>query len=205
MKTVYKLAIQFGVSRAFMNSALEVTTALFLETQFGMGHEAIGIAISCSFLLCLPVTALVLLIRDRYSPRDTSLFVVLTALCLVSSLLFFNNLAQLLVGSGTYGNVRILLLADALVFSTGYVANGIADGFAYANVVPGTAYSPENLILADRLLQGSCCRLLGPVLGRFAAYYYGRDCYALLQMCLAGLGAGTAWLLRACLDVEAAH
>eukprot|EP00746_Dinoflagellata_sp_MGD_P151899 gnl/MRDRNA2_/MRDRNA2_83310_c0_seq1.p1 gnl/MRDRNA2_/MRDRNA2_83310_c0~~gnl/MRDRNA2_/MRDRNA2_83310_c0_seq1.p1 ORF type:complete len:340 (-),score=67.94 gnl/MRDRNA2_/MRDRNA2_83310_c0_seq1:12-986(-) len=183
-------AMTYGVERALMVSALEAATSLILEIEFGWDINDVGLAVGLTFLLGLPVTLLLDLGRKNGMISETKLLTGLAITVVTSSVFFFPNIT-LAFGASGLPTVVIILMADCLIFSSGFFANGILDGFAVQCSVPGTVCSLENINLIDAFGQDTLARLTGPALARYLTSSHGRGAYSILQLCVSSLGCLT--------------
>jgi len=188
-KKVWALSLVFGMERALVVAALESSTSLILELEFGCNTADIGLMIGACFLLGAPTTVCMSVVRNsKWSCGHFSDAAVLCGLAMISlaaTVLF-------LLG----WNMWLILAADAIIFPSGYLANGIVDGFATLHAMDDTFYSRENAALFSAVLQGFVGRFLGPTMARFIADLGGRRRYAQAQMVLCAMSLVTAWQMR---------
>merc|ERR1719240_1357297 len=91
----------------------------------------------------------------------------------------------------------MILVCNAVVFSSSYLASSVADGLALSYTIPGTAFTVENYMLVDQIAQNTFARVMGPITARYAIEIHGgRFAYAFFQLLISLLGAGICHLLR---------
>jgi len=191
---VWVKGIVYAFERSFFVSALEAATAMLMEVEFGWSTESIGLAIGVMFLASLPLTLAANKVRGQEWVTDLSLMCGCSCACMVASLFFFPDLAAFLA-LGTRGSIGLILTADCIIFSSGFLSNGVMDGFAVKSSMKGTLYTPEAYVVASNVAI-SLSRFVGPILGR-TALSMGRTLYACCQLWVSGLGCLT------CLSVAA--
>eukprot|EP00401_Gymnodinium_catenatum_P018164 CAMPEP_0117484212 /NCGR_PEP_ID=MMETSP0784-20121206/14343_1 /TAXON_ID=39447 /ORGANISM="" /LENGTH=283 /DNA_ID=CAMNT_0005278781 /DNA_START=17 /DNA_END=868 /DNA_ORIENTATION=+ len=191
---VWTLALVYGMERALVVSALEASTSLILQTEFGCETSDIGLVIGASFLLGAPGTVLMTIIRRRGFLSDTTALCGFATMCFAATVLF-------LVGQ----NMWLFLIADTIIFPSGYLANGVVDGFSTQYAMEGTFYSQANAAVFGTILQDTAGRFIGPPVARFIAHIGGRRLYAQAQMALCAMSLLTAWKLRSAIHAIRGH
>jgi predicted dehydrogenase len=78
----------------------------------------------------------------------------------------------------------IVILADLLLFTAGFIASSVAEGKAMACATPGTFFSIENAWTIRNVLKCNLSRFVGPVLARYAIAADGGKLYAVSQLSL---------------------
>jgi hypothetical protein len=115
---------------------------------------------------------------------------ICACICAGSTILLF-PLGPALVGGR---NAALLVLfADAIIFSTGYMANGIADGVGIRSSMPGTWCSQENYWISQSFFQNCISRCIGPFMAQTVFVSSGRASYATIQLIVS-----TGGLLTCC-------
>mmetsp|Transcript_17861 Transcript_17861/g.46024 ORF Transcript_17861/g.46024 Transcript_17861/m.46024 type:complete len:481 (+) Transcript_17861:65-1507(+) len=186
---LWKSGLYYGVERAFIVSMLESATAFVLQQEFGWSTRDSGYAVGIAFLGSVPLTLAANVVKQRGWTTDLGLMFASVLVCAASTVLLFPQLA---FASGVY----ILLVADGLIFSTGYLANGVFTGLALKSSMPGTKYTVDNYIFIGEALQNTCARLLAPAIARLVLDDYGRGVYAAFQLATSVLGFVTCVSVR---------
>jgi predicted dehydrogenase len=173
---VYVVGCLYGVERALLTSSLESATALVLQTYFGWSPYEIGRTVG---LIFVGAACLILgMVSLRPILGDGVLIKLGSTICILSSLLLF---------WGVNSDPRLLILADVLIFTAGFVASSVAEGMAMTCATSGTWYSVENAWLIRNVLKCNVSRFLGPVLARLAVATDGGQLYATSQVVLSAL------------------
>jgi len=191
-RAVWTLALVYGMERALVVAALEASTSLILQLEFGCDSSDIGLMIGASFLLGAPATVFMTIVRNRGFLSDTAVLCGCAAMCLAATVLF-------LIGQ----NMWLFLIADTIIFPSGYLANGIVDGFSTQHAMEGTFYSQKNAAVLGTILQDTAGRFIGPPVARFLAHLGGRKLYAQVQMTMCAISFVTAWKLQSAIhDIQ---
>jgi len=184
-KDVWTLALIYGMERALVVAALEASTSLILQLEFGCNTFDIGLMIGTSFLLGAPVTVFMTIVRRRGFLSDTAALAGCATMCLAATVLF-------LLGQ----NMWFFLIADTIIFPSGYLANGIVDGFSTQYAMEDTFFNQRNAAVLGKILQDTAGRFIGPPVARFIAHLGGRRLYAQVQIAMCTISFVTAWKLR---------
>lgn len=187
-KRIWLAACMYGTERTFIVSGLEAGTALVLETEFHWDTKYVGLAIGLTFLGGLPLAIAANLIQRRNFISSLKLMCVAAALSVVFAALLFPSVGSSLSSLSQDNAVGSVLLADSVIFTAGYLANGIIDGFAVRSSVPDTPFSIENFKLIDSVIQNSLARFIAPPIARWCLERYGRTYYAGGQLIISILG-----------------
>lgn len=187
-KKVWCSVVMYGTERTFVVSGLEAGTALVLETEFRWDTKYIGLAIGLTFLGGLPLAIVANAIQRPSSFMSAKLMCVAAALSVVSSICLFPSIGQYLSTLSGSNAVGPLLLADSIIFTGGYLANGVMDAYAVRSSMPGTIFSIENLKLIDSVIQNSLARFIAPPIARWCLESHGRTYYASGQLIISVLG-----------------
>lgn len=183
----------YGIERSFIISALESATSFILETEFGWGTKEAGLMVGGTFLLALPMMMFMqhsyrIVRRPASGGLDSSLMKRCTILCTGASLLLF---------APKWAAPCMILVCNAVVFSSSYLASSVADGLALSYTIPGTVFTVENYMLVDQVAQNTFARVMGPITARYAIELHGgRMTYALFQLVISLVGAGICHFLR---------
>jgi len=172
-------AVSFALLWGLMISSLEAASAMILEIEFGFATPTVGLFVALTFLAGLPVMLVLVVVCRVLKFGDAQVCVVVLAAALCASFFLQEQVSAVLSGSRSLSWVPVLI-ADALIFSTTYMASGIVDGFANACTIPGTWYSQENYIFFHQLCTTSV-RCVGPVVARSLLHISGRNSYMTLQ------------------------
>jgi len=173
------------MERALVVAALEASTSLILQLEFGCNTFDIGLMIGTSFLLGAPVTVFMTIVRRRGFLSDTAALAGCATMCLAATVLF-------LLGQ----NMWFFLIADTIIFPSGYLANGIVDGFSTQYAMEDTFFNQRNAAVLGKILQDTAGRFIGPPVARFIAHLGGRRLYAQVQIAMCTISFVTAWKLR---------
>ena len=85
-----------------------------------------------------------------------------------------------------------LLFADAIIYGSSSVSNGIAQGLATRAAMKGTAWGIEKYRIHN-LIGVNVSRFIGPVAARFMLDFGGRNTYAAVQLLVCFLGTCTVY------------
>ena len=177
------------MERAFVVSALEGLTTIALETEFKWTTSAAGFAVGLSFLGSIPITFLAGVLRKNGWLSDLGFMQVAACASMVASILLFPQLGNALPNPSVAGPA-LILVADAIIFSNGYLANGVMDGLAIQSASPeeSTFFHSEYFYIVSQSLQCYVGRFLGPPVARATFDRYDRTAYAGLQLAMSSLG-----------------
>lgn len=187
-KRIWLSAVMYGTERTFIVSGLEAGTALVLETEFHWDTKYVGLAIGLTFLGGLPLAVAANAVQRPDFILSAKLMCVAAALSVVFATLLFPDIGRFFNNLSEDNAVGVILLADSVIFTAGYLANGIIDAFAVRSSLPGTAFSIENLKLIDSVVQNSLARFIAPPIVRWCLEKYGRAFYAGGQLTISVLG-----------------
>lgn len=188
-RSVWVAGAIFGTERAFIVSALEAGTAFVLQEEFHWSTESIGLAIGVTFFVSLPLTVVLEGARSYRLVTDLQLLCSSCCICAVAALLFFPYTGTILSMGGD-SRAGLILVADCLMFSFGFLGNGVMDGLCVKSSIEHSYYSCQNFIIVSNTLR-SLARGLGPPIARAVLSSYGRSVYADFQFVLAVLSCLT--------------
>jgi len=157
--------------RAIVTSGVEAATSLLLETQFGFSQQDIGVMIGATFLCCLPAKAAL-----DYSRQRTTVSQCTRALCGLS---IFG--CCFLFRRSWY----CLLFADALLFPSLYLSDGIVRGLMQQYALPPGSLLDQTGTTLWSMLLNNTGRCLGPWVARGLLQKVNQSAYAGLQLFLA--------------------
>jgi len=153
--------ISLFLLRGFVVSGVEVGSALLLERDFGIDRRLVGVAIGITIMVVLPVRVLYQRIND--SLTKVGWFRVFATLAFAGTSLLFQA-ASRAVPEGA-----ALLLADAIIFPSITMADGISYGVLMVEVFPDGSFLDKNNTAALCNVLGMCFgRLSGPWLARYS-------------------------------------
>jgi len=184
---IWRASLVYGFERALIVSALEAGTALVLEIEFGWSTSSIGVAVGLAFFAAVPLALLGGAVKSVRWFTMVQLMLLCAGTGCVASICFFPWVGAAL-SLGSNGSCLLILIADAIVFSAGYLSNGIVDGLAIRVSEVDSFYNSNNFILIREILQNLVARMLGPSLARFLLSFGGRSLYAALQQCISVFG-----------------
>lgn len=168
------------ILRSFVVSGVEVGSALLLERDFGIDRRVVGVAIGLTIIVVLPVKLLYQIKPIKNSFTTGGWFRIFVTLALAGTLLLFKEASQV-IPEGV-----ALLLADAIIFPSIVMADGISYGVLMVEVFPdGSLLDKNNSALLCNVLGMSFGRLSGSWLARYsleALGSVGQDRYAFAQM-----------------------
>lgn len=174
-KALVGLTIMFSAGRSLGISAIEVATALLLESQYGWTPEKIGYALGAVFALTASAGLLVAMLRNTLL-SEYVLMLFLAFFSIVGSLLLFD-----FGGSAPQGvhhsSPLLLMTADMLVYACMFQLTAFMEGIATQAAVPDSTFSLENFIVV-RNLAIQMPRALGPLMARWMIDAFGRNFYA---------------------------
>ncbi|CAE7522271.1 unnamed protein product [Symbiodinium sp. CCMP2456] len=174
-KALVGLTILFSAGRSLGISAIEVATALLLESQYGWTPEKIGYALGAVFALTASAGLLVAMLRNTLL-SEYVLMLSLAFFSIVGSLLFFDFGGGALQGVH-HSSPLLLMTADMLVYACMFQLTAFMEGIATQAAVPDSTFSLENFIVV-RNLAIQMPRALGPLMARWMIDAFGRNFYA---------------------------
>ncbi|CAJ1353402.1 unnamed protein product, partial [Effrenium voratum] len=180
---VVKNMILYSFERPFTLAAVEVCTVMMLELNYGWDpyYSGIVFTVVCSFGIL--ATVVVTIFIQTKCVTESAAFMVAASLPLVSCMFLFDT---------GHSRAWTLLVADAGIYTGATVANGIAEGWASRAAKEGTSFSQGEYRLRN-FLAVILSRFLGPIVGRLAVDFGGRNVYASLQFILCLLGTRTVY------------
>jgi hypothetical protein len=191
-RMIWWSGLWFNAQRTFIIAALEAATAFVLQDEFGWGAQLVGLAVGATYLATL-LPSLTYLKLNGFA-RDTHVLRWAAAIGLLAPMMFFPMPAM-----SSNSAAAIVLLTDCIVFSAGFVANGLMDGFATNNCESDTFYSIANYMLAAQFIK-IVPRIVTPVLTRYLLSNVGRGMYAGLQLAIASIGCWTCFHAASLMD-----
>mmetsp|Transcript_16302 Transcript_16302/g.56914 ORF Transcript_16302/g.56914 Transcript_16302/m.56914 type:complete len:545 (-) Transcript_16302:136-1770(-) len=175
------------VNRSCVVASLEAATAMLLEEKYFWARREIGLMVGLSFLLSIPLKLIHGSLKHRLSvPAWIRL---LAGIAAVGSLLFF---------PAAGGSAFSLILADAVLFPSLYLSDGMSVGVLFQNGFPeGSWFDAKTLVLWQSLLGCGVGRFFGPWSARSTIEGGGQDAYAKQQilLCLVFLFTFEAFVL----------
>ncbi|CAE7732728.1 GIP [Symbiodinium sp. CCMP2456] len=178
--------IMYCYERIFTVAAVEVSTMMLLEVQFGWSREACGASFVSIGVTTVATTIISTILVSKKWVRESWLFLGSTLIALSSVFLLFDWLFN-----GAFGG-SALLFADSLVYAFSGVSNGIAQGWASRAAMKGTKYDIQTYRVQN-VTAVQVSRFLVPILTRFIVDFGGRNVYALVQLLMCAMGTSTVW------------
>ncbi|CAE7037646.1 celE [Symbiodinium natans] len=169
-----KNAIVYSCERPFTAAAVEVSTMMLLEVQYGWSAEFCGASFMSVGAATLASTIICTVAVSRKWIRESWLFLGSTLVSLSGVFLLFDWSFYGASGGG------FLLLADSLVYAFSGVSMGIAQGWATRATMKGTSYDIQTYRVQS-IAAGLLSRFLAPIFTRFILDFGGRNLYALAQ------------------------
>lgn len=185
-RLIWWMAHIYGLERALNVSALEAATVMILEKEFHWNVVSASFAVGFSFLASLPVSFFFRSLQSIIGFTDGHIMVTSSVVGVLSCLFFLPAISDFL-----HGTEMFILLADCLIFATGYFSNGVIDGLGYKACMRNSFYDTTNYILIQHVCQNMIGRFVGPIWARWAIGSYGRGLYAPLQLVIAVSGLCT--------------
>ena len=127
--------IIYSYERPFTVAAIEVSTMMLLEVQYGWSKESCGASFMTVGAATMATTIISTVVVSRKWIRESWLFLGSTLISLFGIVLLFDFRLP-----GALGGGWTLLLADSLVYAFSGVSNGIAQGWASRAAMKGTSY-----------------------------------------------------------------
>eukprot|EP00404_Azadinium_spinosum_P030407 CAMPEP_0180562010 /NCGR_PEP_ID=MMETSP1037_2-20121125/3687_1 /TAXON_ID=632150 /ORGANISM="Azadinium spinosum, Strain 3D9" /LENGTH=534 /DNA_ID=CAMNT_0022578691 /DNA_START=93 /DNA_END=1697 /DNA_ORIENTATION=+ len=166
------------VLRNFVASGVEVGSALLLEREFSLDRRLVGVAVGITFMAVIPVKIVHQSLKD--SLTIVGWFRIFACLAFSGTMLLFQAVSQMMPGAAA------LLLGDAIIFPSAFMADGLSYGVLMVNVFPdGSLLDKNHSALFCNVLGMSIGRLSGPWLARYQLELLGpagQNRYALGQM-----------------------
>lgn len=184
---IVKNIILYCYERPFTVAAVEVSTMMLLEVQYGWSKEACGASFVTIGVTTVATTIISTILVSRKWIRESWLFLGSTLISLSGVFLLFDW--RLL--NGAFGGSS-LLFADSLVYAFSGVSNGIAQGWAARAAMKGTKYDIQTYRVQN-MAAVQISRFLVPALTRFIVDFGGRNVYALVQLLMCAMGTSTVW------------
>lgn len=166
-------------SRAFVVSGLESATALLLEKDYHWQSRHIGIVIGITFLCSVPLKIVHEVLDKRLS--STQWIRLMSYAALLGSPLLFHSIGTWLSLSRD-GCSMILLVADAVIFPTLYLSDGLSIGVMQQNLLPEGSLLDTNHTSLFRLIFTAFGRFLGPYAARWHVDNGDQNQYAMQQL-----------------------
>jgi len=196
-------ALIYNIERALIVAALEAATSVVLEKEFMWSSSATGIAVGCSFIGSVPLALFVEFLRRSSIIPLQSLLVACAFICSTSTVLLFPQACPVALRKTNIAALFVLF-ADAIIFSTGYIASGIVDGVGIRSSIAGTWRSEENYLVYSPTFQFIFSRGLGPLMGQALVVWHGRAMYATVQLVISLLGFKMCWSIAQAMQSQAA-
>ena len=144
-----KNAIVYSCERPFTAAAVEVSTMMLLEVQYGWSAEFCGASFMSVGAATLASTIICTVAVSRKWIRESWLFLGSTLVSLSGVFLLFDWSFYGASGGG------FLLLADSLVYAFSGVSMGIAQGWATRATMKGTSYDIQTYRVQNLLYSES--------------------------------------------------
>ena len=176
--------IVYCYERPFTVAAIEVSTMMLLEVQYGWSTELCGASFMLVGAASVFATIISTVVMSRKWIKDSSLFLSSTFISLGGVLLLFDWPFFGAFGAGS------LLVADSLVYAFSNVSNGIAQGWAARAAMKGTNFDIATYRVQN-LAGVQISRFLAPIFTRLILDFGGRNVYAGVQLMMCILGTST--------------
>eukprot|EP00746_Dinoflagellata_sp_MGD_P133100 gnl/MRDRNA2_/MRDRNA2_66785_c0_seq1.p1 gnl/MRDRNA2_/MRDRNA2_66785_c0~~gnl/MRDRNA2_/MRDRNA2_66785_c0_seq1.p1 ORF type:complete len:344 (-),score=28.42 gnl/MRDRNA2_/MRDRNA2_66785_c0_seq1:93-1064(-) len=184
-KNLWFSSLTFCAERALIVSMLEAVSAFILEKEFGFDLNSVGFLVGITFFLGLPLTL---------SAKYVAKLLNLSDVALMSISVFIATCGTILLCPFNEGHgFGFIIIADTLVFSFAWLADGIMTGIASHAAMSDNICNLENMFLWDALVRDSFSRSLGPPMGRWILDNYGRLGYFACQLSLNICGCLCCW------------
>mmetsp|Transcript_31857 Transcript_31857/g.80565 ORF Transcript_31857/g.80565 Transcript_31857/m.80565 type:complete len:529 (-) Transcript_31857:42-1628(-) len=186
-KGIWRAAVFYELERTVSQVAIEVAASLILESEFRWPPACIGLAASSGCLLGMPINELFLIARRSLDWSDETSARFCTMMGAVGTLLLWPGLGSWLLGS----DIVTILLAELLIFPSIRTTKSIMDAASVEFAMPGTSFSQEHCLVAQRMFSFTLGRFATPPLTRWLIHDYGRLSYMHAQLCLNLMGCVT--------------
>mmetsp|Transcript_7346 Transcript_7346/g.14074 ORF Transcript_7346/g.14074 Transcript_7346/m.14074 type:complete len:552 (+) Transcript_7346:51-1706(+) len=176
----------YNAERTFIIAAVESATVFMMETEFKWDVRLAGYAVGCTFLTSIPAIIGVQFARQHRLLSDKSL---------VQSAVLIGACAVVLIFPMKVSASRaaaMILATDSVIFTMGFVSNGIIDGLAVRICTESSMYSIANYELMSQFMRNVVARSLAPPFSRYILSTHGRGFYAASQMMISIFGCWTA-------------
>jgi hypothetical protein len=185
---MYRFTLGYQVERSIVIAAIEVSTLMLLETEYGLSVIQSSYLFSgvCFASTILMVACVGLLSSGLLSERAMCLGSALSAA--LGACMFFN-----------FGGKTTLLVADFLVYGLSGATLGISEGWGTRAAMSSKSMT-QTKWRAQAVQLGSLMRVLAPPLARVIVAYGGRNSYAAVQAPIVYLGLLTAYKCSSLLD-----
>ena len=176
--------IAYCYERPFTVSAIEVSTMMLLEVEYGWPPELCGasfMVVGGASIVAAVVASVVMArkwIKESWLLLGTT-FTSLAGVFLLFDWKFF----------GAFGPAS-LLLADSLVYAFSSVSNGISQGWASRAAMKGTDFDIQTYRVQG-VAGVQISRFVAPIVTRFILDFGGRNLYALFQLTMCAMGTST--------------
>lgn len=191
-QTIWLTSLVYGFERALLVSGLEAATALLLESEFGWSTASIGVSVGSTFLATLPLTVLGESVQTLRWLTQPQVLCICSSVCCLASILLLPQIFNIKT-MGPMTPAMLILFADAIIFSTGYLSQGTMDGLAIRASDRTSVYTQENYSIAAEISQNIGARLVGPAVARYLIISRGRESYAALQLLVSAIGCLSCW------------
>ncbi|CAE7497588.1 GIP [Symbiodinium sp. CCMP2456] len=178
--------IIYSYERPFTVAAIEVSTMMLLEVQYGWSTELCGASFMSIGAATLATTVLCTVAVSRKWIRESWIFLGSTLVSLSGVFLLFDWQFYGASGGG------FLLIADSLVYAFSGVSMGIAQGWATRAAMKGTSFDIQTYRVQS-IAGVQISRFLAPIFTRFILDFGGRNLYASVQLIMCTMGACTVW------------
>jgi len=178
--------VRYNAERTFVVAALESATVFMLETEFEWDARMAGYAVGCTFLASIPTILGLWLAKQHGLSTDRA--VVQSAVLIGAGAGVFLFPMKVSASKGAV----IVLTTDSVIFTMGFVANGIIDGIAIRSCAENSIYSIANYELASQFMRNVLARSLAPPFSRYILSTHGRGLYATIQLVISMFGCWTA-------------
>mmetsp|Transcript_49838 Transcript_49838/g.117208 ORF Transcript_49838/g.117208 Transcript_49838/m.117208 type:complete len:565 (+) Transcript_49838:58-1752(+) len=183
---IVRNVIIYSYERPFTVAAIEVSTMMLLEVQYGWSTEFCGASFMSVGAATMSTTIIFTIVVSRKWISESWLFLGSTLISLSGVFLLFDWKFYSAKGGG------FLLLADSLVYAFSGVSMGISQGWATRAAMKGTSYDIQTFRVQS-LAGMQISRFLAPILTRFMLDFGGRNVYALVQLIMCTMGSLTVW------------
>eukprot|EP00427_Karlodinium_veneficum_P009986 CAMPEP_0169090486 /NCGR_PEP_ID=MMETSP1015-20121227/15846_1 /TAXON_ID=342587 /ORGANISM="Karlodinium micrum, Strain CCMP2283" /LENGTH=430 /DNA_ID=CAMNT_0009150897 /DNA_START=468 /DNA_END=1760 /DNA_ORIENTATION=- len=196
-RSIWWSGVWFTAERSFIIAALEAATVFVLEEEFDWSAQRGGFAVGASFLATLPFTLVLLRMKAKKLARDTTMLQCVVFIGAIVTVMFFP-----VAGARPALVTTLLLVTDCIVFSTGFAADGLMNGFATSYCEgPESFFSTSNYILATQFIR-VMPRFLSPIVSRYLLSAHGRAMYAGVQLLMSSLGCLTCFHVAATIQAH---
>ena len=190
-KFIWIAAQVYGTLREYITSGVESVSAFLLEWRYHVEPSKVGLLTSFPVYAAIPVIVF-FYVSSQWQGANQLIYEVgvmrRAALAVVFASWLLSASIVRVLGIPEEKGAMLILTADSILYSAGFMSSAILDGFAFASCDQRKWYNFENFQLADNFLRNLLARTTGPAIVRYVVHAYGQDYYAGIQSTFSFLG-----------------